>query len=71
MRQLRKERETACDDAVLSGGVAAPDYAGHLLELARGMVQRRSLADAPAMAENGYLEQRFAWCSIAGGTARH
>jgi TonB family protein len=58
VRQLRKERETACDDAVLSGGVAASDYAGHLLELARGMVQRRSLADAPAMAENGDLEQR-------------
>ena len=57
-RQLRKERETACDDGVLSGGVAAPDYAGHLLELARAMVQRRSLADAPAMAENGDLEQR-------------
>jgi hypothetical protein len=37
---------------------AAPDYAGHLLELARGLVQRRSLADAPAMAENGDLEQR-------------
>jgi TonB family protein len=58
VRQLRKERETACDDAVLSGGVSAPDYAGHLLELARGLVQRRSLADAPAMAENGDLEQR-------------
>jgi len=58
MRQLRKERETACDDAVLSGGVAAPDYAGHLLELARAIVPRRSLADAPAMAENGDLEQR-------------
>jgi TonB family protein len=57
-RQLRKERECACDDAVLSGGVAAPDYAGHLLELARAMVQRRSLADAPAMAETGDLEER-------------
>jgi TonB family protein len=56
--QLRKERERACDDAVLSGGIAAPDYAGHLLELARGMVQRRSLADAPAIAENGDLEER-------------
>src|SRR5260370_20971010 len=57
-RQLRKERECACDDAVLSGGVAAPDYAGHLLELARAMVQRRRLADGPAMAETGDLEER-------------
>jgi TonB family protein len=57
-RQLRKERETACDDAVLSGGVSAPDYAGHLLELARAMVRERSLADAPAMAEAGDLEER-------------
>jgi len=57
-RQLRKEREGACDDAVLSGGVSAPDYAGHLLEVARVMVQRRSLADAPAMAETGDLEER-------------
>jgi TonB family protein len=58
VRQLRKERETACDDAVLSRGVLAPDYAGHLLELARGMIRRRSLADAPAMAESGDLELR-------------
>ena len=57
-RELRKERERACDDAVLAGGVPAPDYAGHLLELARGMVERRSLADAPAMAETGDLEER-------------
>jgi len=57
-RQLRKERERACDDAVLTGGVPAPDYAGHLLELARVLVERRSLADAPAMAETGDLEDR-------------
>src|ERR1019366_7815121 len=57
-RELRKERERACDDAVLAGGVAAPDYAGHLLDLARVLVERRSLADAPAMAETGDLEER-------------
>jgi TonB family protein len=57
-RELRKERERACDDAVLAGGVAAPDYAGHLLALARVLVERRSLADAPAMAEGGDLEER-------------
>jgi hypothetical protein len=58
VRQLRKERETACDDAVLSIGVPAPDYAGHLLDMARTLVARRSLADAPAMAEAGDLEDR-------------
>ena len=57
-RELRKERERACDDAVLGKGVTAPDYAGHLLELARVLVERRSLADAPAMAEKGDLEER-------------
>jgi TonB family protein len=57
-RQLRKERERACDDAVLSGGVPAPDYAGHLLELARVLVERRSLTDALAMVETGDLEER-------------
>jgi TonB family protein len=58
-RQLRKERERACDDRVLDCGVAAPDYAGHLMELARVLVERQaSLADAPAMAETGDLEER-------------
>jgi TonB family protein len=59
LRQLRKERERACDDAVLLRGVAAHDYAGHLLELVRALAAKRSRwADAPAMAESSDLEPR-------------
>ena len=58
-RQLRKERERACDDAVLNRGVAAPDYAGHLMDLVRSMsAQRARWANAPAMAEASDLESR-------------
>ncbi len=58
-RQLRKERERACDDAVLVRGVAAHDYAGHLLDSVRSMAARRSpWVDAPAMAESSDLESR-------------
>jgi bla regulator protein BlaR1 len=59
LRQLRKERERACDDAVLHVGVAAHDYAGHLLDLVRALAAKRSpWADAPAMAESSDLESR-------------
>jgi len=58
-RQLRKERERACDDAVLNRGLAAPDYAQHLVDLVRGLAEKRSLwGDAPAMAEASDLESR-------------
>jgi TonB family protein len=58
-RELRKERERACDDAVLNRGIAATEYAGHLMELARTLGARRSaLSDAPAMAETSDLELR-------------
>jgi len=58
-RQLRKERERACDDAVLSRGVAAPDYAGHLMDLVRALAATRARwEDAPAMAEASDLEPR-------------
>ncbi|MBZ5578597.1 MAG: TonB family protein [Acidobacteriia bacterium] len=55
-RQLRKERERACDDAVLRAGIAAPEYAGHLMELARGLAGRH--LHAPAMADRSDLEAR-------------
>jgi TonB family protein len=58
-REMRKEREQACDDAVVSRGLAPADYAGHLMEMARSMAARQaSLADAPAMAETSDLESR-------------
>ena len=59
LRQLRKERERACDDAVLLRGVAPHDYAGHLMDLVRAISAKRSRwADAPAMAEASDFESR-------------
>ena len=58
-RQLRKEREQACDDAVLARGIPAPEYAGHLMDLVRAMAARRNTwTHAPAMAEISGLEAR-------------
>ena len=59
-RGLRQESEHACDDAVISGGVGGPDYATHLLELARALaVKPRAWIPAPAMARPSSLEGRI------------
>src|SRR4029077_10836358 len=58
-RQLRKERERACDDAVLNRGVAASAYAGHLVDWVRAVAAKRTRwVAAPAMAEASDLESR-------------
>jgi beta-lactamase regulating signal transducer with metallopeptidase domain/HEAT repeat protein len=59
-RQLRMERERACDDHVLDAGTKASDYADHLLDLARSFRSARcsSLA-AVAIARRSQLEGRL------------
>ena len=58
-RRLRQESEHACDDAVLNAGVAAPDYASHLVEVARLCSERRGgWSPALAVARPSGLERR-------------
>jgi len=59
-RQLRIERERACDDQVIDVGTKASEYAGHLLEMARAFRSSRcsSLA-AVAIARRSELEGRL------------
>ena len=54
--RMRRERERACDDRVLTAGVAASDYAADLLAVARG---RHALHAALAMARSSSLESRL------------
>jgi beta-lactamase regulating signal transducer with metallopeptidase domain len=58
-RRLRLESEHACDDEVISMGVEGPDYATHLVDLARGLRHsRQTWFPAPAMARPSSLERR-------------
>jgi TonB family protein len=56
-RSLRREAERACDDLVLRAGVAGPEYAGHLLAVARAASLRAGAA--AAMARPSTLEERI------------
>lgn len=53
---MRREREKACDDAVLRHGAKASDYAQHLLDLATA---NRVPAMAVPMAQTTHLESRI------------
>ena len=55
--RMRRDREQACDDRVLAAGIAPTDYAGELVEIARGRAGR--LLAAPAMARGSNLESRL------------
>ena len=58
--RLRQESERACDDEVLSGGVEGPEYATHLLELARTLnVDAAPRVPAPAVVRSSSFERRI------------
>jgi TonB family protein len=58
--KLRQESERACDDAVLNSGIAAPEYANQLLDLARTLEKPdRRWSAALAVARASTLERRF------------
>ncbi|MFB3112966.1 MAG: M56 family metallopeptidase, partial [Gemmatimonadales bacterium] len=59
-RQLRLERERACDDTVLNAGARPSEYANHLLEIARSLKASQSTAFATvAMARPSQLTGRL------------
>jgi beta-lactamase regulating signal transducer with metallopeptidase domain len=58
-RQLRVERELACDDRVLAAGAEPHAYAGHLLEIAYSLGGRQAPALAVSMARPSQLEGRL------------
>ncbi|MBI4891989.1 MAG: TonB family protein [Acidobacteria bacterium] len=59
-RRLAMEAELACDDGVLRSGSRATDYAGHLLEITRGLLGRKPVPEGGIpMARISNLEQRL------------
>ena len=66
-RQMRRERELACDDRVLDLGVSPADYAQHMIQIARWM--RPSYTPAPSAGESSQLETRVT-AILASGRRR-
>ncbi|MCZ6915427.1 MAG: M56 family metallopeptidase [Gemmatimonadetes bacterium] len=59
-RQMRLERERACDDTVLNAGTRPSEYANHLLQIARSLKAARCTAFATvAMARPSQLTGRL------------
>lgn len=58
-RQLREERERACDDAVIALGTRPAAYADHLLELVRSLGAKGGPAPVMAMARRSQFEGRL------------
>lgn len=58
-RQMREEREHACDDAVLSIGTVPVRYADHLLDIVRSLGSVEGPAAALAMARKSQFEGRL------------
>jgi TonB family protein len=70
-RRLRDESEHACDDVVVSIGVDARDYAGHLFDIVQtARVDDRRWRSALAMARPSQLERRFAALLLAARSRR-
>ncbi|WAC20221.1 penicillin-binding transpeptidase domain-containing protein [Luteolibacter sp. SL250] len=57
--QLRTEQESACDDLVLSRGIAAPDYAEEMLDFSANLPSAPALLPATMMLRGGGLERRI------------
>ncbi|WP_321474766.1 M56 family metallopeptidase [uncultured Paludibaculum sp.] len=58
--RLRMEAELACDDAVLRSGERASDYAGHLIDIVRGLSGRERVPQGGIpMARISDLERRL------------